>query len=68
MVANIIIKNSVVAIGNFDGIHKGHQKIFQLGKEIAKKSQKKFGVITFSPLPYEFFQKSKTRYCTFSYH
>ena len=59
MVANIIIKNSVVAIGNFDGIHKGHQKIFQLGKAIAKKSQKKFGVITFSPLPHEFFQKNK---------
>ena len=59
MVTDKIIKNSVVAIGNFDGIHRGHQKIFQLGKLIAKKSKKNFGVITFSPLPQEFFQKNK---------
>ena len=37
MVKNINIKKSVVAIGNFDGVHKGHQEIFKLGKKIAKK-------------------------------
>ena len=52
-----IIKKSVVAIGNFDGIHKGHQKIFKLGKKIAKKNNSRFGIITFSPLPSEFFKK-----------
>ena len=29
--------NSVVAIGNFDGIHVGHQKVINQAKEKAKK-------------------------------
>jgi len=59
MALNKTIQNTVIAIGNFDGVHKGHQSIFKLGKRIAKKNQQKFGVVTFSPLPYEFFQKNK---------
>ena len=59
MVKNKIIKNSIIAIGNFDGVHRGHQEIFKLGKKIAKKIKTKFGVVTFSPLPSEFFQKQK---------
>ena len=59
MVKQKIFKHSVIAIGNFDGIHKGHQKIFKLGKQLAKKNNTKFGVITFSPLPNEFFHKQK---------
>ena len=60
MVKNKIIKNSIIAIGNFDGVHRGHQEIFKLGKKIAKKNKTKFGVVTFSPLPSEFFQKQKS--------
>ena len=59
MVKNKFIKNSIIAIGNFDGVHRGHQEIFKLGKKIAKKNKTKFGVVTFSPLPSEFFQKQK---------
>jgi len=50
-------RNSALAIGNFDGIHKGHQKVFEKTKNFAKKNRVKFGVLTFSPLPVMFFNK-----------
>ena len=30
-------KGSAIAIGNFDGMHKGHQKVFKKTKKYAKK-------------------------------
>jgi riboflavin kinase/FMN adenylyltransferase len=45
------ISGAVITIGGFDGVHRGHQKIFQTGIALAKKTQKPFGVITFSPIP-----------------
>ena len=50
-------QNSVIAIGNFDGIHAGHQKIFNQAKRLAKSKKIKFGVITFEPIPRAFFKK-----------
>ncbi len=50
-------KRSSIAIGNFDGVHKGHQKVFQFARLIAKKTKSKFGILTFSPLPVMFFDK-----------
>ena len=50
-------KGSALAIGNFDGIHKGHQKVFKRTKKFAKKNKIKFGVLTFTPLPIMFFNK-----------
>ena len=46
-----IHQNSVIAIGNFDGVHLGHQTIFNEGKKIASKTNKKFGVLSFEPHP-----------------
>ena len=43
--------NPVVTLGNFDGIHLGHQKIFQRVKEEASKSHGEGVVITFEPHP-----------------
>ncbi|MAV05933.1 MAG: riboflavin biosynthesis protein RibF [Candidatus Pelagibacter sp.] len=58
---NLIIKkkhqNSVVAIGNFDGIHLGHQKVINQAKQKAKKKRLPFGIITFEPMPEMFFNK-----------
>jgi len=51
-------KNSVIAIGNFDGLHLGHQKVLNQAKVKAKKNNLKFGVITFEPIPTMFFNKN----------
>ena len=50
-------RGSALAIGNFDGIHKGHQKVFKKTKIFAKKNKIKFGVLTFTPLPVMYFNK-----------
>jgi len=54
-----IHKNSIVAIGNFDGVHLGHQKVLLEAKKLAKKKKSKFGLITFEPIPMVFFKKIK---------
>ena len=50
-------KCSAIAIGNFDGVHKGHQKVFKETKKFAERKKTKFGVLTFTPLPIMFFHK-----------
>ena len=55
-------RGSSLAIGNFDGVHKGHQKVFAYARKFAKKSKTKFGILTFSPLPVMFFNKKIRNY------
>ena len=43
--------NPVVTLGNFDGVHLGHQRIFQKVKEEARKIHGEGVVITFEPHP-----------------
>ena len=50
--------NSIILIGNFDGVHLGHQKLFKRAREYKKKFRCKIGVITFNPMPKMFFNKS----------
>ena len=54
---NFYHKNSIILIGNFDGIHKGHQKLFSLARKYKKKYSTKIGVLTFEPMPKMFFNK-----------
>ena len=49
--------NGVIAIGNFDGLHLGHQKVIKEAKKKAKKKDIPFGVMTFEPVPVMFFNK-----------
>ena len=51
-------KNSVILVGNFDGIHLGHQKLFSLAKKYKKKYSLKIGVLSFEPMPKMYFNKS----------
>ena len=50
-------KGSIILIGNFDGVHLGHQKLFKLAKSYKKKHSLKIGVINFDPMPKMFFNK-----------
>ena len=53
-----IHKNSIILIGNFDGLHLGHQKLFKIAKDYRKKYSLKIGVLTFEPMPKMYFSKS----------
>ena len=57
-----IHKNSVIAIGNFDGFHLGHQKVLKEAKKRAKKNNMKCGLISFEPMPMMFFNSKIKRY------
>ena len=49
----------VIAIGNFDGLHLGHQKVISEAKKKAKKNKLPFGLMTFEPVPVMFFNPQK---------
>ena len=47
--------NLCLAIGNFDGLHKGHLKIINKLKEISSKNNFHSTVMSFNPHPRIFF-------------
>lgn len=49
-------KNCAIAIGNFDGLHKGHRVLIARAQSVAKQLGVPLGVLTFSPHPRRFFQ------------
>ena len=51
-------KGACVAIGNFDGVHKGHLSVIELARAAAKTLKTAFGVITFEPHPRAYFQST----------
>lgn len=50
-------QGSVVTVGNFDGVHLGHQAILDQVVNKAKELNQKATVILFEPQPREFFQQ-----------
>ncbi|MCY4007992.1 MAG: bifunctional riboflavin kinase/FAD synthetase [Rhodobacteraceae bacterium] len=48
-------RGAAVAIGNFDGIHIGHQSVIERARQFADARQIPLGVMTFEPHPREFF-------------
>jgi len=50
-------KRSIILIGNFDGVHLGHQKLLREANIYKKKYKLKIGVVTFDPMPKMYFNK-----------
>ncbi len=53
------LEPSVVTIGNFDGVHLGHQYVIQSVKKYAKEHHFLATVVTFEPTPSEYFLREK---------
>lgn len=53
------LKGACLAIGNFDGVHRGHQAVLQAAMKAASSSGAPSGAMTFEPHPRQFFQPDK---------
>jgi len=49
-------RGAVVALGNFDGVHRGHQALIGFARQLAEERGAPLGVIAFEPHPQEFFR------------
>ena len=61
------LKGGVVALGNFDGLHLGHQAVLANALDVAKTGGSPVAVMTFEPHPREFFNPDQEafRLCPF---
>ncbi|MCC5778523.1 bifunctional riboflavin kinase/FAD synthetase [Nitratireductor sp. B36] len=50
------LRGGVVAIGNFDGVHRGHQSVLEPALEIARRDSVPALVLTFEPHPRQVFR------------
>jgi riboflavin kinase / FMN adenylyltransferase len=52
------LKGAVVAIGNFDGVHRGHQALIAQARAQAEERRSPLAVLSFEPHPQEYFRPS----------
>jgi len=50
-----LARGAVVAIGNFDGVHRGHQSVVREAKREAEEMRMPLAVLVFEPHPRQFF-------------
>jgi riboflavin kinase/FMN adenylyltransferase len=50
------LRGAAVALGNFDGVHRGHQRVIAAAAQAAREHACPLGVINFEPHPRRFFQ------------
>ena len=50
-------KGAVVALGNFDGVHRGHRALIAEAQRIAKETNRPLAALVFEPYPREFFRR-----------
>ena len=48
-------KGASVAVGNFDGVHIGHQHGIEIARQWGRKNKSPLGVLTFEPHPRSYF-------------
>ena len=48
-------RGASVAVGNFDGVHLGHQHVIEIARAWGKKNKSPLGVLTFEPHPRSYF-------------
>lgn len=53
------LRGGVVAIGNFDGVHRGHQAVLEQALQLAKERNCSAVVLTFEPHPRSFFNPAQ---------
>ena len=53
------LRGGAIAIGNFDGVHRGHQAVLALTREWAGKAGGPAGALLFDPHPRELFEPDK---------
>src|SRR5512140_2136598 len=51
-----LLRGSVVTIGNYDGVHRGHQHLLAAAREKARALGLPATVVTFEPTPREYFE------------
>jgi len=52
-------RNCALTIGNFDGVHLGHQALLRLLSEKARQNNIPACLMSFDPLPHEYFSKDR---------
>ena len=55
-------KGAVLALGNFDGVHRGHQAVIGETVKLARERQVPAGAMTFDPHPRQFFQPNTSMF------
>ncbi len=56
-ISEVTDKPKAITIGNFDGVHRGHQSLIRTTKDVADSNGLESAVFTFSKLPEEVFGK-----------
>ena len=49
-------QGAVIALGNFDGIHRGHQAVINAARDVAAQKSKPLGLAMFNPHPTRYFK------------
>lgn len=61
-------RGGAIAVGNFDGVHLGHQEVINTAGRIARETDVPWGVLTFEPHPRMVFKKDEPPFRLTPFH